>query len=170
MAAVRAALSSSSACQAGSALLVVARHLLAQAHALGEVLAHQRQPRAPGRDLQLRGIHVQQRREVLLAPRDDGGLGDVAAHRVDGGLELGERAARVHLRAIDGNAGAAGGGDEQVHVVEGGLAILGHLRALRGARGQLARGLDVARQLRAQRHAGGGGGGSAACSSAAAGA
>ena len=101
-------------------------------------------------------MRIEHRHEVTLAPRDDCGGVDVAAHRVDGRLELGERAACHDLRAVDGQPRAAGGGDALVDAIERRLALLGPLRALCRAGGELLRKADVPRDLCAQRGGAGG--------------
>ena len=140
----------------GSCGLIVTGDLQAQAHGFGKVLLHAGEPRAPGGHLQLRRVQVEQRAEVFLAAGDDRRFGGVAAaHRVDRGLELRERTATEDLGAVDGHPGAAGGGDELVGAIERRLTCVGGLCALRGAGGELTRGLDVTGELRAQRQGGG---------------
>ena len=132
--------------------LIVAGDLQALPHGFGEVLPHEAEPGAPRGQLQLRCVQLQQRAEVFLAAGDDRGLrGIAAAHRVDRALEFRERTAPEDLGAVDGHARAAGGSDELVDPIERRLARVGGLGALRGARGEHARGLDVTRELRAQR-------------------
>ncbi len=132
------------------ALRVIALDLAPQARGLGKVLPHQSEPGLAGGALELRGVRVQHRREVALAPCGHLGCGDHAAHGVHSRRELGERAPCHHLRAVDGQSRAAGGGDALVDLVEGGLALRDPLRALRGATGELAGAGDVAGELQAQ--------------------
>ena len=118
---------------------VVARNLKPQAHRLGEVLAHQRQPRAAGRHLQLRGV---QRPAAQRSPASRRAM--TAAARLPrtalmADCELGERAAREYLGTVDGHARTARGGNELVDAVEGRVARVDPLRALRSAFRQLSR-------------------------------
>jgi hypothetical protein len=73
------------------ALRVVALDLAPQVRGLCEVMTHQSEPGPSGGALELRGVRVQHRHEVTLAPRAHGRRGDVvAAHGVEGLPELGE--------------------------------------------------------------------------------
>ena len=137
------------------ALAVVALARAAQPGGFREVLSHQGEPSTARRGLEFRGVRVQHLSEFTLALGDNGRGGQVAAHRVDGGVELRERALRHHLRAIDGEPRAAGGNDAPVDVVEGRLAPGVPLQALRSAGRELTRVGDVTGELLAQ--SGGGG-------------
>ena len=94
-------------------------------------------------------MRTQSRFELLLALGLDGCHIDIAAHRVDGGRQLGERAHGDDLVPVDGQARSAGRGDSFFNSLESGVALARPSGALRSVLGDLAAAVDVRRELRA---------------------
>ncbi len=98
-------------------------HCMAHAHGEREVLAFHVEPVAARRAQQLGRMRTQSRFELLLALGVDGCNIDVAAHRVDGRCQLGERAHGDDLVPVDGQARSTGGSDSLFNSLESGVAL-----------------------------------------------
>jgi hypothetical protein len=117
---------------------------------------HQREPRAARRARQLVRVTRERPLEFLLPLRHGAGIAEAAAHRIDGGDQLGQRAPREHLVAVEWNARAAGADETLLHAFEQRVAFREPLGALAGFLCELATLLDVIGDLGAQLHRCGG--------------